>query len=166
MNQNEPLKEVASVSDVARMLGLSRSRFYQLMSEGVFPPPSRNEETGRPFYNREQQETCVRVRSTNCGLNGRPILFYARRLDGRPDNVPKGKDRRGHPPRESPQDAFLDDLRDGLSRLGIVPGCDTTIRTAVRDCFPDGYAGIEMATILATVFRHLSRQDAQDNVSG
>ena len=38
--RNEPIKEVASVSDMARMLNLSRGRFYELMKAGIFPQPS------------------------------------------------------------------------------------------------------------------------------
>ncbi len=35
---NEVHKSAVSVSEMARMVGLSRARFYQLMTEGVFPP--------------------------------------------------------------------------------------------------------------------------------
>src|ERR1022692_3404454 len=66
-----------SVSEMARMVGLSRQRFHQLMQAGVFPQPQRND--GRPFYDEPTQEICLAVRRRNCGVNGQVVLFYARR---------------------------------------------------------------------------------------
>ncbi len=54
MRNQELLKEIVTVTEMARMCRLSRARFYQLVGEGVFPAPSRNEQTGRPFFDREQ----------------------------------------------------------------------------------------------------------------
>ena len=36
---NEPTKVAVSVAEMARMVGLSRARFYQLRRAGVFPTP-------------------------------------------------------------------------------------------------------------------------------
>lgn len=157
MSEKIDLKAVASVTDMARMLGLSRGRFYQLIKEGIFPPPTRNQAPGRPFYNREQQARCLKVRRENRGVNGRPILFYCRRPDGRPDPPARSK-RPDHAARPTTEDAFMGDLRDGLKRLGIVPACDATILAAVADCFPDGYGDVDFPTILTTVFRHLASE--------
>src|SRR5271156_6193222 len=73
-------KAVVSVAEMARMCGLSRARFYQLVEAGVFSPPLYRIDTKRPFFNQEMQEVCLEVRRKNCGINGRPVLFYARRL--------------------------------------------------------------------------------------
>ena len=72
---DQATKEVVTVAEMARMCGLSRSRFYGLVKEGIMPLPSRNAATKRPFYTRERQAQCLLVRKTNCGVNGRPILF-------------------------------------------------------------------------------------------
>lgn len=72
-------KEVVSVVEMAEMVGLSRSRFYDLMNEGIFPPPLHDEATGRPFYSRKHQEKCLDVRHHNVGVNGKPVMFYAKR---------------------------------------------------------------------------------------
>ncbi|MHC4093389.1 MAG: helix-turn-helix transcriptional regulator, partial [Planctomycetota bacterium] len=58
-------KQCVSVTEMSRMVGLSRARFYQLMNQGVFPTPARRGETNRPFYDREGQEQCLLVRRTN-----------------------------------------------------------------------------------------------------
>src|SRR5581483_7338743 len=74
---NEPIKAAVTVAEMARMVGLSRSRFYQLIGKAM-PHPSRDE-AGRPYYDEEQQRTILEVRHRNCGIDGKPILFYAAR---------------------------------------------------------------------------------------
>ena len=59
VKDDEPAKVVVTVTEMAQMVGLSRSRFYGLMKEGVFPEPSRNGDTNRPYYDRAQQEQCL-----------------------------------------------------------------------------------------------------------
>jgi hypothetical protein len=68
-------KAIVSVSELARMCGLSRARFYQLQRAGVFPPPVYDVSTHRPVYVEELQKVCLEVRRKNCGVNGKPILF-------------------------------------------------------------------------------------------
>ena len=70
-------KAVVTVSEMARMCGLSRARFYQLQKAGVFPAPVYR--AGRPVYTEDQQQVCLEVRRKNRGVNGVPVLFYARR---------------------------------------------------------------------------------------
>lgn len=164
---NDPLPEAVSLTDMARTVGLSRGRFYQLVKSGVFPRPSRNKTTGRPYYNRKKQDDCIRIRRTNCGMNGRPILFYCRRIDGRTDDVRPPTARRDPPSRKSPQNAFIRDLRDALVRLGIPASApDTAIQTAVRECFPDGHAETDLPTIVTAVYRQLARKDSPSNAAG
>ena len=89
MNENDNLKIAASVAEVARMVGLSRERFYQLQREGVFPMPIYNLETRRPYYTDEMQQECMEVRRRNCGVNGKPVLFYSKVLKARPISTKK-----------------------------------------------------------------------------
>src|SRR5580658_10424153 len=77
-------KIVVSVTDLARMTGLSRARFYQLVRAGTFPAPDREANTGRPCYGEDKQRLCLEVRRRNCGINGKPVLFYSRRLNAGP----------------------------------------------------------------------------------
>jgi len=77
---SEETKAIVTVSQMARMVGLSRARFYQLQKAGAFPPPLYAVETRRPIYDEELQKVCLEVRRRNCGVNGKPILFYARRV--------------------------------------------------------------------------------------
>jgi len=52
-------KAAVSVSEMARIVGLSRSRFYGLVNEGVFPPPVYDLRTRRPFYDLDLQQRCL-----------------------------------------------------------------------------------------------------------
>ena len=78
MNVPIETKAVVTVSEMARMCGLSRSRFYQLIGT-TFPAPLMDKKK-RPFYSEELQAVCLEVRRRNCGIDGKPILFYARRI--------------------------------------------------------------------------------------
>ena len=83
-------KAVVTVSEMARMVGLSRSRFYQLVEAGVFPQPVYSVANRRPIYVEEAQKVCLEVRRRNCGVNGQPVLFYAR---GHPAHGPRRRRR-------------------------------------------------------------------------
>src|SRR5437016_4078439 len=106
-----PSKIAVSVSDMARMVGLSRARFYQLMKLGVFPCPLRDPSKKRPYFDQKLQETCLEVRRRNCGVNGEPVLFYARR---QPTAPAPSKTRRTLPPKRGNHS----DLTDSLKALG------------------------------------------------
>lgn len=74
-------KSVVSVTDMARMVGLSRARFYQLVRRGTFPAADQDAVSNRPCYCEEKQRQILEARRRNCGVDGRPVLFYARRRD-------------------------------------------------------------------------------------
>src|ERR1700722_6365442 len=78
------MTDIVSVSEMARRCGLSRARFYQLQKAGIFPSPVYMVSTRRPIYDQLLQDVCLEVRRTNCGVNGKPILFYARRQHSAP----------------------------------------------------------------------------------
>ena len=75
---NRDCVAICSVTEMARKLGFSRARLYQLVKKGVFPPPVRSG-THRAFYPSDLQEECLRIRKTGIGLHGRPVLFNKRR---------------------------------------------------------------------------------------
>ncbi len=161
-------KEIVGVSEMARMLGLSRARLYQLMKEGVFPTPTRPEQSGRPFFDRKQQEQCLTVRRTNCGIDGRPILFYAMRSQPSAPPATTRRTRRhsaSQRPHRSSNDATITELRHGLAQLGVGQATEESIRTALAETYPDGWSSVDSAELLRTVFERLNRQDSDDNVA-
>lgn len=148
------LKSAVSVAEMARMVGLSRQRFYQLIGS-AFPFPVYCVFTHRPFYDEFMQQTCLEVRRRNCGIDGRPILFYCRR----PANISAPKS--PAPTKSRDQHA---DLIDGLQLLGLVGIKSQQIDTALHDIYPKGTAGVDESVLLRTLFLHLKRQNSGENV--
>jgi hypothetical protein len=165
MDTDSPiLKAVASVADVARMVGLSRERFYQLQRAGVFLMPLYDLKTRRPFYTEEMQRECLEVRRRNCGINGKPVLFYCR---GRERSAPKSVRSR------SPQKKAMaptacsapDWVTEGVNGLGL----DVTsqdVERAMKEKFPGGVGDMDRGAVIREVFLHLTRQNRNDNVNG
>ena len=50
---DQDYKEAVSITEMARMVGLSRARFYELVAQGVFVPPVHSISNKRPYYNPE-----------------------------------------------------------------------------------------------------------------
>lgn len=150
-------KAAVSVAEMARMTGLSRSRFYQLIGT-AFPQPERQPETNRPIYTEAQQQICIEVRRRNCGIDGKPILFYARRLGATPSKPSPRK------PKLEPKGKDVSALVDGLNALGLTTATAGQIERATKTLFPEGTNGMDQGEVLRTVFLHLKRHNSADNV--
>ena len=152
---NDQTKVAVSVSEMARMVGLSRQRFYQLQGS-TFPEPMRDPETNRPFYDEELQQMCLEVRRRNCGVDGKPILFYARRQH------PLGQQpRTAKRPKAKPkQNGQYVDVLDGLSALGLETVTATQIEPVIKKLFPAGIQLLDSAEVIRNVFLHLKRQES------
>ena len=135
-------KAAVSVSIMAKMLGLSRARFYQLIGS-AFPHPVYNVATRRPFYDEASQKICLEVRRRNCGCNGKPILFYARHA---PKAIPKKKTTNVRNPNI--------ELLEGLKGLGLIVN-SAQIEAAVKTIFPRGVEKVDPGEVIRSVFIHL-----------
>jgi len=151
-------KAAVTVAEMARMVGLSRARFYQLMKEGVFPPPVYSIETRRPYYSEETQQACLEVRRRNCGVNGKPVLFYAKR-GGSPSSSPK----KARKPKAKPNKHYAV-IVDAVRSLGLVSATADQVGAAIKALFPGGTEGMAEPEIIRAVFVHLQRQVTSDNV--
>jgi hypothetical protein len=151
----EETKAVVTVSEMARMVGLSRARFYQLVRDGVFPQPAYDK--GRPVYTDEMQQVCLEVRKKNRGVNGEAVLFYARRRVIEPSKRMK---------RADPLPARSKDiasLLDGLNALGLTTATAAQVQKVTGELFPQGTNGMDQAEVLRAVFLHLKRQNQGGN---
>src|SRR5258708_21358520 len=140
-------KSVVSVAEMARMCALSRARFYQLMNEGIFPPPLYDVTTRRPFFTEEMQIVCVEVRRRNCGINGKPVLFYSPRhpLGQQPKPVRK-------PTATKPEREKHAELIDGLNALGLESITVGQVDSVVQTLFPNGVEKLGAGEIIRRVF--------------
>jgi len=159
MNETTQAKKAVSISEMARMVGLSRSRFYQLIGS-AFPHPSRDPQTGRPFYAEDQQTVCLDVRRRSCGIDGRPILFYSRRsgATGAPSKP------RTSMSSSSKSTGPITVILDGVRALGLASATDRQVGQAIRELFPTGTANTEPGEVIRAVFVHLMRQNPADSV--
>src|SRR5471030_3289291 len=129
MNVPIETKTVVTVSEMARLCGLSRSRFYQLIGS-AFPSPLMDKKK-RPFYSEELQAVCLEVRRRNCGIDGKPILFYARRLD-----LPLPKKQISTGRSTSPKTMKHKNLIVGLAGLGLSGMTDQQVEVALQKLYP------------------------------
>lgn len=151
-------KTVVSVAEMARMTGLSRARFYQLVNEGVFPSPIYDVATRRPFFNEEMQQVCIEVRKRNCGVNGKPILFYSARHP--PGQMPAPVKK---PKAEPKQKNQYVDLLTSLRSLGLEITA-AQVEPVVKELFPGGIQNLDSGEVIRSVFLRMKRQNVADNV--
>lgn len=168
MKQREmQLKAAVSITEMARMLGFSRTRVYQLIRQGVFPTPMRASATSRPYFSQEQQEVCLNVKRSNLGVNGQVIMFYQARRPAPPrpsakrasKNLDKSNNNRGD------SDPVIRELRAGLKQLGLIGLTDESLEHALKTVAATGDPGDEGERLMA-VYRHLVAENRQDKPSG
>lgn len=143
-------KAAVTVAEMARMIGMSRARLYQLMGK-AFPKPKRDE-SGRPYFDEEQQQTILEVRRRNCGIDGKPILFYAPRK-----SITNTPTKRRTKPKPAAVQSYPD-VADGVRGLGLVV-TDAQVTAAVNEAFPDGVAGTDLGEVIRTVFLSINGQN-------
>lgn len=140
-------KAAVSVSEMARMIGLSRQRFHTLRKQGVFPEPDYDPEIKRPFYDEEKQAMCLDVKRRNCGINGKVIMFYSQRSQV---TVPRRKKPRTKPTKQSESHAEIIDSLKGLGLSGVT---STQVEEAIQ-----AIGGTDNKTegeVVKAVFLHL-----------
>lgn len=149
------LPAVVSVSEMAKRVGLSRSRFYDLVTAGIFPSPVYCLRTRRPMFLTEQQADCLRVRATNIGVNGEYVLFYSPRQG---DEPPRRVAR--NPSSGSGSTDASGEVVAGLRALGMANVTPQQVSSALRQCFPSGWQGHDEGEVLRACWNHLRRTGA------
>jgi hypothetical protein len=160
MIDNIETKAAMTKAELARLLDLSRQRFDQLVKTGVFPMPIYNITTRRPYYSAELQQVCIDVRRRNFGVNGRPVLFYAK---GRRVERPVKPTR---PVKSSPKKIVKEEYPQILAAvhaLGLAATSDQ-IASAVAGEFPAGVTNLDQGVVIRGVFLALKRKNHGDNV--
>jgi hypothetical protein len=155
-------KSIASVRDVARMVGLSTARFYQLQQSGIFPLPVYDINTRRPHYTEVQQQECMEVRRRNCGVNGKAIIFYSRRRSS-PTPAPRPRSNRKEKT-GAVTDTTHAEILDSLRGLGLTTATTAQVQSALKELFPSGVIGVDEGEIIRALFIHLRRQNSSDSV--
>ncbi|MBE0536850.1 MAG: hypothetical protein IH624_14385 [Phycisphaerae bacterium] len=152
-----------NVSVMSKLLGLSRSRLYQLITEGVILQPVYLIANRRPVFTREMALCNLRVKEQNVGVNGQVIMFYTSRRNDSPvaRSKPSPVEKMREKETRSPQVERHMELIEALEALGIENIKVAQIDSAIRKCFPDGAENIGEDEILREVFRQLQCQNPE-----
>ena len=162
-NNSKHLSLVLSIAQMAQALNLSRSRFYQLISEGVFLPPVYSVENKRPFYPQQIAQRNMEARKRNVGINGRVTIFYSQRNR---DIIPRPRRKtKINKSKKQSNNQKHAEITEGLLALGLDGIADVQIESALLCCFPDGAENLDQGEILKAVFRYLKRWSSKDNVN-
>jgi len=140
MTTNTKNQSICTVTALAKKIGLSRARFYQLQKKGVFPKPlySGNKQ---PYYSIELQNICLKIRETGIGCNGAPIIFYAKQEN------PSVK--------TSPTKKMYREISEALEQMGLKVPIEQ-VKGALTALYPDEQKKLIInGDVIAEVFRHL-----------
>ena len=152
-------KSAVSVTEMARMVGLSRARFYQLVKRGTFPAADQESLSNRPCYMEEKQRQILDARRRNCGVDGKPILFYSRRIDvGQKRSTP-----RSTVGKVKEVVNKYSGLIDGLAALNVTTTV-VQLEPMIKDLFPNGIDGVNPGEVIRTVFLRIQRQNSSGSV--
>ena len=160
----EPMKTIISISEMARQVGLSRARFYQLMGS-TFPWPVYSVSNRRPFYDEELQYLCLGVRRRNCGIDGKPVLFYSKRgITNTTAPIRRTKKVVPTSPPVKVEATAHEEIFDGLRGLGLLTATMAEVTAAVKELYPAGVKNENRGQVLRAVFLKIKRQNTADNV--
>lgn len=145
-NGNNSTKSVVTVSEMAALCNLSRSRWYEMVEAGIFPQPVRLPSSKRPIYDQQLIAKCLEIRATGVGLTG-PVLFNRKSETHSKKNVKKRE-------RKSPADPQIEEIVDAVKALGLTTS-NNLVHEALVNLYPDGIDGIAQGDVIRQVFLHL-----------
>lgn len=142
-NHELPNKAAFSVSEVAKLCELSRSRFHALVQSGVFVGPVLNPSNKRPYYTQELAAICVEIRRTGIAHNGQIVLWN--RKPQKTITKPKPT-----PPATQPDKEIV----EALKSLGLTTTADA-VAAAITKLFPNGIEQLDQGEVIRKLFLHL-----------
>ena len=63
------MEKFLTFSEMSEILGISKTRLYDLIRDGILPQPLRNPSNNRPYFSSELTESCRQVVRSRVGLN-------------------------------------------------------------------------------------------------
>ena len=157
--ENTYIPEVVGMSQMAKLLYLSRSRLYQLIDNGVLLNPVYLITNKRPIYTMQMVMRNLEVKKNNVGVNGQVIMFYSPRNIIHSEKINAVKTEK----KKLPNNQYKE-LIDELAELGLGEVSVTDVGSAISELFPDGTEKVGQDEILTSVFRYIKCRDTTDNV--
>ena len=143
------VKAAVTVSEMAELCEISRSRWYELVDAGVFPAPVVLLPIKRPVYDRTLIEKCLQIKKTGIGLSGSPVVFNRKRKWTWPT-----KQKAKPAVKEKPLDPTLDPILDAVKALGLTTTLQA-VSDAVAALYPTGIAGQDQGDVIRKTFLFL-----------
>ena len=138
-------KPIVSVNEVCQTIGLSRSRFYQLLDSGFFPKPKYDERSKRPYFDAALQKQILEARNSGIGVDGSYMLFYS----------PRKKE--GHSKKSikcNKTNSIHQEFADTLESMGL--DCnEKDVSSAISELYPDGVENIDQGLVIRELYRFL-----------
>ena len=142
-------KAAVTVSEMADLCEISRSRFYELMKAGVYPKPVQHPSSSRPLYALDLIEKCLQIKKTGVGMNGAFVTFN-RKLKKVVPTKHKGKPAVNG----KPLDPHIEPILDAVKALGLTTTLQT-VTDAVAALYPTGIAGQDQGDVIRKTFLYL-----------
>lgn len=156
------LPNILSITQMAKVLQMSRARFYQCLEAGYFLKPQYTENTRRPYYTAEMAEANLNAKKSNVGINGKICLFYSPRNS---QIIPVLKNKDSKPAQDKTHGNTYEDLIAGLTALGLSGITNSQIQAALSHCYPEGHQNIAQGEVLKGLYLYIKRQDSADNMA-
>jgi hypothetical protein len=138
------IEAICTIPELAKKLGLSRARFYQLQKKGVFPKPLYSGPK-RPYYPPDLQQKCIEIRKTGIGYNEKAIVF----------NKSRKKKYQGL---QSWSEHKYEELTDALKQMGLNVS-PHKVKKTVMTRYPEGVpAHVNKGTVIGELFRHFTQR--------
>ena len=138
-------KQIVSITEMAKMLQLSRARLYQLLDQGFFPKPLYDGRSKRPYYDIELQQKCLECRQSGVGVDGSYMLFYSPRKTENVSLLRKKK-----------VDPMVKELTETLESMGLeLTG--KQVQQGLIELYPDGTGDLEQGLVIRELFRHFKQ---------
>ena len=140
-------KQIVSITEMAKMVQLSRARFYQLLEQGFFPKPLYDDRSKRPYYDLALQKKCLECRQSGIGSDGSYMLFYSPRKNGTTSFIKKKKY----------NDPVSQELTEILNSMGIETAFNEVLK-ALDKLYPDGTDGIDQGLVTRELYRYFKQK--------
>jgi ACT domain-containing protein len=157
----ENTEQIYSINQFCKLMGISRSRYYQLIYGGLIFPPTHSSENKRPYYSQTTLDENLNVKKMNIGVNGKVCLFYNSRT---PKNAVQPKTKIVK--QKTITSDKYSDILEGIKALGLNQVSLSKVQSAVEELFPKGIESIAEAEVIKQVFCLIHKQNSTDNVNG
>ena len=158
--EEKTIPEIVSINQMCSLMSISRSRYYQILSEGLIHPPVYSD-SNRPYFTRELALMNLAVKKNNIGVNKKICIFYncAPTISSAKNKTIKKEQKKKTTDNHA-------DIIEGLSCLGLDEIKSSQVEVALKKLFPNGTENVEDGEILRQVFCLIKEQNSIDNVSG